>query len=121
MKYTSQMLKACKENREAGMGDFYIILRYMRMIRITHVCQAVSVIGLFIILLGYLFQDHMQSCYVKVKRFNRLGTFLRFMIRNAYFYIVTMAYIFQWRAIWNLFVFYISDDLNLKFNLTFQL
>lgn len=67
--------------------------------------------GVFIIFNGYMTQNQMQKCYVWAKAF-KYGLVLRFLIRNSYAYLITLAIIFQWRAIWNLFVIYITDDLH---------
>jgi len=73
-------------------------------------------IGLLIILIGYLSQDLIKNLndFLKTLRFS---SFLRFLMRIIYFYIVTMAYIMQWRAIWNIFGFFLNDKLEVQLSL----
>lgn len=69
-------------------------------------------IGLVVLFFGYLLQEKFQHVYTKLKEFNKCGAILRFLMRNLHAYVITMAIILQWRAIWNIYLFYLVDDLS---------
>lgn len=73
-------------------------------------------IGLIFILAGYLMQELMQLWYDKLKQF-KYSKFLRFLMRTVYAYIMSMAVILQWRAVWNIYNFYLFKDISSQLTL----
>jgi hypothetical protein len=61
-------------------------------------------IGLALLFPSYIFQQDFQRFYDYLKRFNCLGTWLRFLMRTIYIYLMCFAVVAQWRGLWNLLV-----------------
>lgn len=68
-------------------------------------------IGLLVLLPSYLFQQDIKRCYNFFKRFGRVGTLMRFTFRNLYLYMISFAFVFQWRGLWNICETYLFEDL----------
>lgn len=68
-------------------------------------------IGLLILLPSYIFQQDIKRCYNFFKKFGLFGTFMRFTFRNLYLYMISFAFVFQWRGLWNICETYLFEDL----------
>ena len=61
-------------------------------------------IGLAILLPAYLFQQEMQTKYEEARTWRHCGSFVRFLMRVVYMYLICFAVVIQWRGVWNLMV-----------------
>lgn len=71
--------------------------------------------GLFILLIGYLFQQDFQHFYDYLHGLGKCGNFCQVLVRSVYIYLMSFAVVAEWRGLWNLFNFYFFSDWQSQF------
>jgi len=66
--------------------------------------------GLFILLVGYLFQQDFQHFYDYLHELGKFGRLCQVIARSVYIYFMSFAVVAEWRGLWNLFNFYFFSD-----------
>jgi hypothetical protein len=77
------------------------------------------IIGLLIVFLFYIFGKKIHNLYAHFKTSNtKFGNEFRFGMRMFYVYTMSLAIVFQWRGLWNLFDLYYFNDTRSQISLS---
>ena len=76
-------------------------------------------VGLLVLFILYIFVEQLSKLYSYLKiRNTKMGRLLMLFIRVTYVYVMSLAIVFQWRGLWNLFDLYFYTDAEKQISLS---